>query len=136
MNKSLILLSFFIILNSCTKNENLIPDVSVNFSIQASELAGVGTAIYTQEVYGVRGIIIYHSNANEYVAYERACSFRPANSCEVVQLNDEINPSYLVDSCCNSNFLLDDGTPFSGPALRPLKRYNTSFDGTYIYVTN
>ena len=35
---------------------------------------------------------------------------------EVVQLNNELNPSFLTDSCCNSNFLLDDGTPFSGPA--------------------
>ena len=136
MNKSFLLLFFFATLHACTKDDNLIPDVPVSFRIQASELGGIGTAIYTQEIYGLRGIIIYHNNTNEYVAYERACTYRPSNSCEVVQLNDETNPSYLTDNCCNSNFLLDDGTPFSGPALRPLKQYNTTFDGTYIYVSN
>ena len=121
---------------SCTKDENITPNIPVNFSIQASELGGVGSAIYTPEIYGLRGIIIYHKNSNEYVAFERACSYRPSNECEVIFLNDELNPSFLTDSCCNSNFLLDDGTPFSGPALRPLKQYFTRFDGTYIYVTN
>ena len=136
MSKYFKLFIIVITINSCTKDDNIIPNVPVNFRIQASELGGVGSAIYTKDIYGVRGIIIYHKNSNEYVAYERACSYRPSNDCEVVQLNDEINPSFLTDSCCNSNFLLDDGTPFSGPALLPLKQYYTNFDGTYIYVSN
>lgn len=136
MSKSFTCLLMIITLFSCTKDENIIPNVPVSFSIQASELGGVGSAIYTQENYGVRGIIIYHKNSNEYVAFERACSYRPSNECEVIQLNDEVNPSFLTDNCCKSNFLLDDGTPFSGPALLPLKQYFTSFDGTYIYVSN
>ena len=136
MSKSFACLLVIITLLSCTKDENIIPNVPVNFRIQASELGGVGSAIYTPENYGVRGIIIYHKNSNEYVAFERACSYRPSNSCEVIQLNDELNPSFLIDSCCNSSFLLDDGTPFSGPALLPLKQYFTSFDGTYINVSN
>ncbi|MAD50141.1 MAG: hypothetical protein P8I29_00205 [Flavobacteriales bacterium] len=136
MNKFFTFLLIFIGLLSCTKDENIIPNVPVNFRIQASELGGVGSAIYTPEVYGVRGIIIYHKNSNEYVAFERACSYRPSNNCEVIQLNDELNPSFLTDSCCSSNFLLDDGTPFSGPALLPLKQYVTSFDGTYVYISN
>ena len=119
-----------------TKDNNIIPNVKVDFRIQASELGGVGSAIYTQENYGVRGIIIYHKNTNEYVAFERACSYRPSDDCEVVHLNNEVNPSFLTDSCCNSSFLLEDGTPFSGPALLPLKQYSTNFDGTYIYVYN
>ena len=98
MNKYLTLL-LIIIFSSCTKDDNIIPDVPVSFRIQASELGGVGSAVYTQEIYGIRGIIIYHKNINEYVAYERACSFRPSNDCEVIQLNDEINPSFLTDSC-------------------------------------
>ena len=136
MSKYFTFFLVIIIINSCNKDDNTIPNVPVSFRIQASELGGVGSAIYTQEIYGIRGIIIYHKNNNEYVAYERACSYRPTNDCEVVQLNNDINPSYLTDNCCNSNFLLDDGTPFSGPALLPLKQYNTSFDGTYINVSN
>lgn len=136
MNRLIVFFFTLVLSYSCNKDENIIPNVRVSFSIQASELGGVGTAIYTQEIYGVRGIIIYHKNTNEYVAYERACTFRPSDPCEVVMLDNETNPSFLVDSCCNSRFILDDGTPFSGPALLPLKQYLTTFDGNYITVSN
>ena len=136
MHRYLSLIILIILIKSCDKDNNIIPNVKVDFRIQASELSGVGSAIYTQENYGVRGIIIYHKNTNEYVAFERACSYRPNDNCAVVHLNNEVNPSFLKDSCCNSSFLLEDGTPFSGPALVPLKQYSTNFDGTYIYVYN
>ena len=136
MHRYLTLVILIILIKSCDKDNNIIPNVKVDFRIQASELSGVGSAIYTQENYGVRGIIIYHKNTNEYVAFERACSYRPNDNCAVVHLNNEVNPSFLTDSCCNSSFLLEDGTPFSGPALLPLKQYSTNFDGTYIYVYN
>ena len=136
MYRYLSLIILIILIKSCDKDNNIIPNVKVDFRIQASELSGVGSAIYTQENYGVRGIIIYHKNTNEYVAFERACSYRPNDNCAVVHLNNEVNPSFLKDSCCNSSFLLEDGTPFSGPALLPLKQYSTNFDGTYIYVYN
>lgn len=136
MHRYLSLIILIILIKSCDKDNNIIPNVKVDFRIQASELSGVGSAIYTQENYGVRGIIIYHKNTNEYVAFERACSYRPNDNCAVVHLNNEVNPSFLKDSCCNSSFLLEDGTPFSGPALLPLKQYSTNFDGTYIYVYN
>ena len=136
MHKYLTIIIVIFLIKSCDKDNNIIPNVSVDFRIQASELDGVGSAIYTQENYGVRGIIIYHKNNNEYVAFERSCSYRPNENCAVVQLNNEVNPSFLTDSCCNSSFLLEDGTPFSGPALLPLKQYSTNFDGTYIYVYN
>lgn len=136
MNNLLCILTFSLIMTSCTKDENTIPDVYVNFRIQASEIGGVGSAIYTSDNYGLRGLVIYHKNSNEYVAYERTCSYRPSNSCEVVEFNDVLNPVFLVDSCCTSQFLLDDGTPFNGPALLPLKEYFTSFDGNYITVSN
>ena len=81
MNKYFTLFLLILIVSSCTKDDNTIPNVPVSFRIQASELGGVGSAIYTQEIYGIRGIIIYHINSNEYVAYERACSYRPSNDC-------------------------------------------------------
>ena len=127
---------FLIVLLACGKENTPIPDVYVNFRIQASEVGGVGSAIYTSSSYGVRGIIIYHINSNEYLAFERTCSYRPSDACELVYLDNETNPTFLVDSCCNSRFLLEDGTPFDGPALLPLKQYATFFDGTYIQITN
>ena len=73
---------------SCNKDE-VIPETYVNFQIQASEIGGVGQAIYTDLIYGVRGVIIYHSDINQYDAYDRACSYKPSDECEVIQLNDD-----------------------------------------------
>jgi nitrite reductase/ring-hydroxylating ferredoxin subunit len=126
--------SFFIL--SCGTEESYIPDTPVNFSIFASEVGGVGQAIYISEDYGLRGIIIYRSDINSFVAYERTCSYDPSNSCEVVSLDDENNPTFLIDDCCGSEFLILDGSPIKGPASRPLKQYYTSYDGTYVTVSN
>ena len=60
MYKYFILFFLIFITFSCGDENNQIPDVSVNFSIQASELGGIGSAIYTQDIYGIKGIIIYH----------------------------------------------------------------------------
>ena len=128
----LIIAAFFY---GCNKDRDFIPDVFVNFQIPASEVGGVGQAIYTNNNYGVKGIIIYRINSNQYKAFDRACSFEPYSNC-AVEVNDLKSPSHMLDSCCNSMFLLDDGTPFNGPALLPLKQYQTNFDGIYIRVYN
>ena len=129
----LLLLTLF---TNCNKENTPIADVYVNFRIQASEIGGIGSAVYTSTNYGIRGIIIYHKYNNEYVAYERTCSYRPSDDCAIVEIDDLVNPTFLIDSCCSSRFLLEDGTPFDGPALLPLKQYNTYFDGTYIHISN
>jgi hypothetical protein len=121
---------------SCGDDDNYIADTYVNFSILASEVGGVGSGIYTRSIYGVNGIIIYHNDINQYIAYERTCSYDPNEACAVVNMNDLISPTLLIDSCCNSKFVIEDGTPFDGPALLPLKQYQTNFDGVYINVFN
>lgn len=128
--------TIMILISNCSDKDNFIPEVYVDFSISASEIGGVGQGIYTLDNYGVSGIIIYHFGINEYLAYDRTCSFRPSNSCEVIEFDNDESPTYLVDQCCSTKFLIEDGTPFDGPASLPLKRYNTSFDGTYIRVFN
>ena len=136
MKKIFILLISFFILNGCDKNNDLIPDVFVDFRIPASEVGGVGQAIYTANNFGVKGIIIYHIHPNEFKAFDRTCSYQPASDCAIVEINDLTNPTHLIDSCCNSMFFLEDGTPFNGPAIRSLKEYQTTYDGTYINVQN
>lgn len=136
MVRMLLLISAILLLFSCDDNDNYIPETYVNFSILASEIGGVGNGIYTNDVYGVNGIIIYHKDINQFIAYERTCSYDPSASCAIVEMNDIYNPTLLVDSCCGSKFLIEDGTPFDGPALLPLKQYQTNFDGVYITVFN
>ena len=137
MKKSVFL--FFVVtfcLQSCDTNNNYIPDVYVQFQIPLTEIGGIGQAIYTEDYYGVKGIIIYHEGFNNYLAFDMACSYAPQENCEKVELNDLLAPSFLVDSCCGSTFFLSDGTPSGGPASLPLKQYHTSNDGSYLYVSN
>jgi hypothetical protein len=136
MSNKLYFIIVLLAIISCGDDDNYIPETYVNFSIVASEIGGVGSGIYTTNVYGVNGIIIFHKDINQYIAFERTCSYDPSESCAVVNMNDLISPTLLVDSCCNSKFLIEDGTPFDGPALLPLKQYQTNFDGVYLNVFN
>ena len=133
--KLLIFLTISLYLQSCDTNNN-VPNVYVQFQIPLSEIGGVGQAIYTNDNYGVKGIIIYHEGFNNFLAYDRACSYAPQENCEKVELNDSLAPSFLVDNCCGSTFFLSDGSPTGGPASVPLKQYHTSSDGSYLYVSN
>ena len=73
---------------------------------------------------GVKGIVLHQSAPNVFVAYDRACSFRPSQACERLSLHN--SGLYLVDSCCRSQFN-HDGSIRIGPAYRPLRYYTTTF---------
>jgi len=83
---------------------------------------------------GVRGIIVYHPSGNQYIAYERNCSFQPNSACATV----EVHPStlYILCPCCNSTFDLATGYPTGGAAWRPLRQYATSYDGGVLTITD
>ena len=132
----ILLITIVLTIQSCDTNNNYIPDVYVQFQIPLTEIGGVGQAIYTNDNYGVRGIIIYHEGFNNYLAFDRACSYAPQESCEKVELDDLLAPSYLVDNCCGSTFFLNDGSPSGGPSSLPLKQYYTISDGSYLYISN
>ncbi len=148
MIRKIFIMSLVMLIVNCQTENEEIENVLVNFSINIqlpfySSLSTVGNAIQINAsenlgingyCCGVKGIIIYHHPSGEYMAYERNCTFQPNNSCS--QVNLEENMLFAVDSCCGSKFLLLDGSVYEGPANIPLKKYNTSFDGTYINVFN
>lgn len=135
---ALIIISLFLIFSSCKEEEgDEIPYVYVNFtidpkSVQYGDLDIPGNYAYVTG--GYKGIIIYHKMQNEYIAYERACTFDPLEDCAKVQVTED---NLIMECpCCGSKFLLPDGSPFDGPAVRSLKQYQAHFDGTYLYVSN
>jgi nitrite reductase/ring-hydroxylating ferredoxin subunit len=83
---------------------------------------------------GVRGIILYRQNASNYMAYERNCSFQPNSACATVDVH--VSTLYMLCSCCNSTFDLATGFPTAGPAWRPLRRYETSLNGSELTITD
>ena len=137
MKIQLILLFIIFFLNSCVDRNDYIRDVYVNIEIpinqpEYSELNVIGNSIFISG--GVKGIIIYHNNVNNYKAFDRNCSFEPSNECSVI---DSINSTVASCGCCESKFLIDqDGLVANGPALLPLKQYYTSFSGGILRITN
>ena len=133
---------FFLILLvtafSCTEDDkNQIPYEFVNFSINPASIEYGNLQVpgnYAYVTGGYRGIVIYHLSQYEYLALERACTFDWEKSCAQTKVDDD--GVFLVCPCCDSKYLLMDGSVFEGPAARPLRQYSTHFDGNYLYVSN
>ena len=83
---------------------------------------------------GVRGIIVYRANSSTYQAYERNCSYHPADACATVNVHS--SGLFMTDPCCGSTFSFSDGTPTGGPAWRPLRRYRTQLSGVTLTITD
>ena len=114
-----------------------IPNVYVNMYLDISstlyvELATVGGYVYLTG--GYRGLIVYRSSNEQFVAFERCCPYDADLSSAVVK----VDPSGLTmtDSTCMSTYLILDGSVVSGPATMPLKQYNTSFNGDDLHIFN
>lgn len=134
----LLVLLFLATPYSCDKNDDdLIPYVYVDFTIDIlstfyTELSSVGGYVYVTG--GYKGILLYRLSMDEFLAWDRCCSYKPYEPCERI----EMEPSGLtmIDSCCGSRFIILDGSPIEGPATRTLRPYRTFFDGRYLRVMN
>ena len=123
---------------SCNKDEeDLIPYVYVNFainpgSIEYGDLDIPGNFAYVTG--GYRGIVIYHYTQDQFIAYDRACTFDPQDPDARV----EVGEGLMIMECpvCGSKYLLVNGDRFDGPAIRPLRIYQTHYDGNTLYVSN
>jgi nitrite reductase/ring-hydroxylating ferredoxin subunit len=127
-----------VLLTSCDDNTvaPLIPDVLVNeqlnlTNIQYNRLRQVNGYVYLKG--GVRGIIVIRENANRYRAIERNCSYKPEDTCGVVEV--DASNLFLIDPCCGSQFDLT-GQVTGGPATYPLRQYATTLQGNFLYITN
>ena len=83
---------------------------------------------------GVRGIIVYRSIGNSFLAYERNCSFHPNEACATVNVHASL--LYMTDPCCSSDFSFQDGSPTGGQAWQPLRRYRTQFNGSTLIISD
>ena len=106
----------------------------VNFTINInlpsySSLTVPGGWLYVTG--GYRGILIYRASQDQFMAYDRTCTY---NNTGYVQVQK--SGLVAIDSSCGSTFTLLSGSPQHGPATVPLKQYQTYFDGTNLTVTN
>ena len=135
MNKIILKFKNFLIcfciisLNSCTKNQNIVPyvyvDQYINISLPSySSLNSIGGWAYISG--GSRGIIIYRQSYDQFSAYDRHCTFNADNPCGKATV-DSTN-SFVECACDSSRYQLFDGLVIQGPASYSLKNYQTSFD--------
>ncbi|MCD6112353.1 MAG: hypothetical protein J7J86_03690 [Bacteroidales bacterium] len=125
--------------NSCKDTQNkVVPYVYVNFyiepnSLQYENINTIGNSIYVTG--GNKGIIIYRKSTDEFMAFDRTCTYDPDEPESIIEIMEQGTP-IGIDSLCGSKFLLLDGMPFEGPATIPLLQYRTNFDGIRLHVYN
>jgi nitrite reductase/ring-hydroxylating ferredoxin subunit len=133
-----LIISLLAIQTSCIKkDDNWIPNVYVNFQINPNSTEYINLNIIGGYEYlygGVKGIIVYREDMENFRAYDRACPFDydVHGSSVVVDSSGLI----LVDTLCGSKFIITDGSVLEGPAKRGLKQYRTHYNGEYLQVYN
>jgi hypothetical protein len=121
--------------------ESPIPNVSfditlnLNLPLYTELLHPMGGIVYVDNV-GSKGIAILRISQDQFVVYDRHCSYNVDEGCRV--FIDPENIASLKDSlCCSSSFnMLNNGLPDSGPASLSLKPYNYTFNGSNLRVYN
>jgi nitrite reductase/ring-hydroxylating ferredoxin subunit len=145
-------IAFAVMFSSCNKNNDVVPDVIVDFSINLNDPQFTdlnvfgGTALINANTnnlgpyaagYGGNGIIIF-AGVDEFYAYDRTCPHDYAvNGLSVKVTIDPSNSLNAICPECKTNYALAaGGTPSKGIGKYPLKNYITSLDGSYVRVWN
>ena len=122
----------------CSKNNpnTVIPNVYVDAQLNINEpssfnLQPIGGWLYING--GSNGLIVYRANLDEFKCFDRHSTYNVDGWCQV---HVDSTGFILADTCSGSQYSIFDGTVTKGPATIPLKQYPTTFDGTYIYITN
>ncbi len=126
-------------LGGCNPNidqQTVIPFTPVDVMLFTSDPLFIDLNFPGGSVYlngGSRGIIVYRLDQDNFMAFDRHCTYEVSNPCGVIDVNANL---LLEDYCCGSQFLITDGSVFEGPAQVPLHRYRTSFDGNTLRIFN
>ena len=134
--KKLILLIILFI--SACSNEHSFPNTDVYIVIPVTMPQYTNLSVvwgYEYLTGGLGGIIVVRGLDNNFIAYDRSCTFELNAKC-IISGESTNNPLLNCEKCCNSQFSVYDGSVTGGPANQALKRYNTYFDGEMLYITN
>jgi hypothetical protein len=102
---------------------------------------------WVYEAGGNKGVVIYHTINDEYVAFDRTCPVDPQKECAFVSV-DSSNSFYRCSqfpnsgkTCtgvgfCSSRFDAANGFPVTGSAQQALRLYFVKKDGTFLHIQN
>ncbi len=125
-----------LLIGACRDREAMIPVVDVNLNININEPQFFDLSIPTGYAYvigGSRGIIVYRSGQNEFVALERHSPHNVEDNCQVFVKEDGV---IIEDPCSGSQWLITDGSIVNGPTSFALRLYNTSFSDPILSIYN
>ncbi len=141
-----------IIFSSCNKNNDVIPDRYVSFTLNLSDpefvnlnaIGGSVTVNASTNNWGTRAAgfdnngIIISRGVDEFYAYDRTCPHDYAINRQSIQVQiDATGFAKAVCPECGTTYeLISFGTPASGIGRYPLKNYKTRFDGANVTVWN
>ena len=123
---------------SCDKDKYEFPNANVNLFLYPNNPEFNGLHVPENWAYvngGVNGILVYNNAIEGYIAYDRACTNDPLNSCEQIFVDTE-NLNTLSCNCCDSQYFIFDGSVIQGPSVQALHRYRTYFDGVTLSINN
>lgn len=114
----------------CGKDGSYVPDTYVNYQITVQEfnIKKSSNGVLLIPSVGVAGIMIVQSGSG-YVAFDRCSAVKPENLCKVAPDDTGIT---ATDPCTGAKWLLLDGSPQKAPAVRNLKQYSVSIQGSQI----
>jgi len=123
--------------NNCIHSHS--NDVHFNFTILSSSgeffpLNNIGGFIY-KSGYGYKSILIYRANANQFLAFERGCTYDGCTNGKALIWVQTGNTA-VKDSVCGSVYNINDGSIQNGPASVQLYQYQTSWDGNALQIFN
>lgn len=139
INLFLLLITLLLPVGAChkTQEHETIPNVAVDIYIDVNstlylQLNTVGGWVYLTG--GYKGILVYRISDAEFVAYDRTCPYDPhvAES----RLEMDLGNLTVLDTVCESRFVIIDGSVIEGPATLPMKQYRTDFDGNILHIFN
>lgn len=124
-----------VLLVSCGKQNDVVPYVPVNITIQRTDprynnISSAGSVITLSG--GVAGIVVYNTGGG-IVAFDRCSSYQPEKACAV---NIDEGLFTVTDPCSGSKFSLLDGSPVKAPATRSLRSYTVIITQFEIRIVN
>lgn len=114
----------------CEDEREPFPYVYVNETFNIStQLGDLPQGEYViKEQYGYGGLIIYRAGSSSFLAFDRACTYKPKKKCLLKEDEEFEGAGLMKCPCCSSSFhLSQEGMVFNGPATVPLKQYNAYY---------
>lgn len=130
--KLTLILTLVISNSSCKKDSSeQVPNTLVDIELFLNNPSYIDLSVvggWTYITGGSRGIIVYRSGPEEFIAMDRHCPYEVENNDQVHV--DDTNIIAVDSLSCGSKFVLTDGSVTQGPSAFPLTRYQTTYNGS------